>query len=67
MNHVDFAPPHLPGIIALTAAEGWLSLAGDAERTERALTAPGVYVLVALDGDCVAVYARALSDGAITT
>jgi GNAT superfamily N-acetyltransferase len=55
---------HLPAVMALFAAEGW-SYADDAERTWRALTAPGSKAIVALaDNDVVGV-AHALSDGEI--
>ena len=43
-----FARPHLDGLVALVAAEGWAEYSDDAERTHRALSAPGVTTLVAL-------------------
>ena len=48
-----FARAHLPGLIALVAAEGWAEYTADAERTYRALTAPGVTTLVAIGGERV--------------
>ena len=57
MTHVSiepFAQPHLDGLIALIAAEGWTEYTEDAERTYRALSARGVTTLVALaDGRIV--------------
>jgi len=67
MEYVTFAPEHLAGVLRLTAAEGWHSLADDADRAVRALTAPGVYVVVATDGTQVAGFAHALSDGLVVT
>jgi hypothetical protein len=43
-----FTQAHLDGLIALVAAEGWTEYTDDAERTYRALSAPGVTTLVAL-------------------
>jgi GNAT superfamily N-acetyltransferase len=60
-----FAQTHLDGLIALVDAEGWAEYADDAERTYRALTAPGVTTLVAIvDGD-VAGAIQVQSDGVI--
>ncbi len=41
---------HLSGVLCLCRAEGWSSYADHPDRTVRALTAPGVLCLVALDG-----------------
>ena len=60
-----FTPAHLDALIALVAAEGWTEYTDDAERTHRALSAPGVTTLVALaDGRVVGVI-QVQSDGAI--
>ena len=60
-----FAPAHLDGLIALVAAEGWTEYADDAQRTYRALTAPGVTTLVAImDGQVVGAI-QIQSDGLI--
>jgi len=56
---------HLEPVVALCLAQGWLSW-GDRERTRRALVAPGVTTLVALDDDSVLGVAQVISDGAIT-
>lgn len=45
-----YAPGHLDGVLALFAAERWLTLIEDPARTGRALVAPGCTTLVALDG-----------------
>jgi predicted N-acetyltransferase YhbS len=66
-HEISLAPfdrTHLVAVLALFAAEDW-SYADDAERTWRALTAPGSTAIVALaDGSVVGV-AHALSDGEI--
>ena len=59
-----FDRAHFPGVLALFAAEGW-SYADDAERTWRALTAPGSKAVVALADENVVGVAHALSDGEI--
>lgn len=55
---------HTTGVCALAAAQGWPSWTP--ERAERALTAPGVVAVVAVDeaGEVVGV-AEMLSDGAV--
>jgi ribosomal protein S18 acetylase RimI-like enzyme len=60
-----FARAHLDGLIALVAAEGWTEYTDDAERTYRALTAPGVTTLVAIVGGKVAGAIQVQSDGVI--
>ncbi|UUY02964.1 GNAT family N-acetyltransferase [Svornostia abyssi] len=45
-----YAPEHLDGVLALFAAERWLTLIEDPARTGRALVAPGCTTLVAVDG-----------------
>lgn len=61
-----YDPSHLSGVLRLAAAEGWPSLNEDPERAERALSAPGVTTVVALDErDAVIGFAQLLSDGAI--
>ena len=55
----------LDGLIALVAAEGWVEYADDAERTYRALTAPGVTTLVAVVREQVAGAIQVQSDGLI--
>jgi ribosomal protein S18 acetylase RimI-like enzyme len=60
-----FAQAHLDGLIELVAAEGWTEYSDDAERTYRALTAPGVTTLVAIDGKHVVGAIQVQSDGLI--
>jgi ribosomal protein S18 acetylase RimI-like enzyme len=60
-----FARAHLDGLIALVAAEGWDEYTEDVERTRRALIAPGVTTLVAIDGGRVVGAIQLQSDGLI--
>src|SRR3954454_15112129 len=61
----SFAQAHLEGLIALVAAEGWTEYAEDAQRTCRALTAPGVTTLVALEAGRIVGAIQVQSDGII--
>jgi ribosomal protein S18 acetylase RimI-like enzyme len=60
-----FARAHLDGLIALVTAEGWTEYTDDVERTYRALSAPGVTTLVAIDGERVVGAIQVQSDGVI--
>ena len=60
-----FARAHLDGLIALVGSEGWTEYTEEAERTFRALLAPGVTTLVALDGERVVGAIQLQSDGVI--
>ena len=60
-----FAHAHLDGLISLVAAEGWTEYAEDAERTDRALSAPGVTTLVALADGRIVGAIQVQSDGVI--
>jgi len=60
-----FAQAHVDELIALVAAEGWTEYSDDAERTYRALTAPGVTTLVAIAGSHVVGAIQVQSDGLI--
>jgi predicted N-acetyltransferase YhbS len=62
---VPFAPEHLDAVLALCVAEGWPSMPEDPARAERALTAPGVSTVVAVDAGEVVGFATMLSDGEI--
>jgi ribosomal protein S18 acetylase RimI-like enzyme len=62
---VPFARAHLDRLIALVAAEGWTEYSEDAERTYRALTAPGATTLVAIDNEQVIGAIQVQSDGVI--
>lgn len=56
---------HLDQIQQLAEREGWGDYASDPEALHRSFTAPGVIVLVALDGDEVVGYAQVLTDGCL--
>jgi ribosomal protein S18 acetylase RimI-like enzyme len=62
---VRFAPEHLAGVLRLCVAEGWPSLPGNPERALRALTAPGVITVVAVEEHDVVGFAQMFSDGEI--
>lgn len=62
----SFTRAHLDGLVALVAAEGWAEYTDDVERTYRALTAPGVTTVVAIDASGRVVGAiQVQSDGVI--
>lgn len=65
MNIRPYAPEDLPVILQLCAKEGWPTLAEDPARANRALTAPGVTTLVAVDEEEVIGFAQLQSDGEI--
>lgn len=65
VEYVHFAEAHLPGILRLCELEGWPSFPGDPERAVRALTAPGVVCVVAVQDGEVAGFAQLLTDGEI--
>jgi len=60
-----FANAHLDGLVALVLAEGWSVYAVDVERTSRALSAPGVTTLVAIEDGRVVGAIQVQSDGVI--
>jgi ribosomal protein S18 acetylase RimI-like enzyme len=55
----------LPGVLDLCGAEGWPSFADDPDRAHRALTAPGVVTVVAVEGETLLGFAQLQSDGEI--
>jgi ribosomal protein S18 acetylase RimI-like enzyme len=55
----------LDGIMSLCEAEGWPSYTADREHTWGALTAPGVYTVVAIEAGTVVGFAQMQSDGLI--
>ncbi len=68
MKVVTYEPRHLDAVLALCKAEGWVSFAGNPERAGRAMAAPGVTALVAVDdagsGEArVLGFAQAVGDG----
>jgi len=65
MNYVGFSEEHLPGVLRLCEAEGWPSFPADPARAVRALTAPGVITVVAVEDGQVLGFAQMLTDGEI--
>ena len=68
MPHVAYLPiarEHLAGVISLCQVEQYPSYIQDAERTWRALAAPGVCTVVAVQDDRVVGFAQMQSDGLI--
>lgn len=55
----------LEDVLRLCAAEGWSTYCNDPEATWRALTAPGVWTVVAVTDGIVAGFAQMQSDGVI--
>jgi ribosomal protein S18 acetylase RimI-like enzyme len=63
---VPFNESHLQGVLTLCEFEGWPSFPEDRQRALRALTAPGVTTVVAVDSDGAVIgFAQLLSDGEI--
>ncbi|MFI4936560.1 MAG: GNAT family N-acetyltransferase [Caulobacterales bacterium] len=60
-----FAPGDLKSVVGLCAAEGWPSFPEDPGRALRALTAPGVTTVVAVEAGRVIGFAQLQSDGEI--
>ena len=60
-----FQAEDLEEIIDLCKPEGWDSYTADPERTFRALSAPGVITVVAVESGHVCGFAQLLTDGAI--
>jgi len=58
-----YSPDDLPGILHLCEAEHWPSFPQDPPLANRALTAPGVTTMVAIDNDRVIGFAQMQSDG----
>jgi predicted N-acetyltransferase YhbS len=65
MDYVAFTEEHLAGVLKLCEAEGWPSFPADPARAVRALTAPGVVTVVAVEGGEVVGFAQMLTDGEI--
>jgi ribosomal protein S18 acetylase RimI-like enzyme len=60
-----YAEEHLSGVIRLCEEEGWPMLPADPQRAGRALSAPGVVSVVAVEGGEVVGFAQVLTDGEI--
>lgn len=65
MEFRRFLPTDLSGVIRLCEQEKWPSFPEDPARALRALTAPGVTTVVAVEGEVLAGFAQLLSDGEI--
>jgi ribosomal protein S18 acetylase RimI-like enzyme len=64
-DYLRIAREHLNGIVRLCGIEEYPSYSQDAERTWRALTAPGVCTMVAVEDGRVVGFAQLQSDGLI--
>jgi GNAT superfamily N-acetyltransferase len=64
---VPFNRNHLEAVMHLCEVQGWPSYLEDAERTWRALTAPGVITVVAVDDDKIIGFTTMLTDGEISS
>ncbi|MEO8457653.1 MAG: GNAT family N-acetyltransferase [Chloroflexota bacterium] len=60
-----YTPADLAGVLRLDELEGWDSVPADPARANRALTAPGVTTMVAIEDGRVVGYAQLQSDGEI--
>jgi ribosomal protein S18 acetylase RimI-like enzyme len=65
MKFRRFLPSDLPGVLRLCDLENWPSFPQDPARAQRALTAPGVTTIVAVEGEGVVGFAQLQSDGEI--
>ena len=65
IDYVPIAREHLDGVIRLCEIEQYPSYIQDAKRTWRALTAPGVCTVVAVQDGRIVGFAQMLSDGLI--
>jgi ribosomal protein S18 acetylase RimI-like enzyme len=65
MEFRRFLPSDLPGVLRLCEQENWPSFPGEPGRANRALTAPGVMTIVAVECETVVGFAQLLSDGEI--
>jgi ribosomal protein S18 acetylase RimI-like enzyme len=71
MEVITYGPRHLDAVLALCKAEGWTTFAANRDRAARAMGAPGVTALVAIEGagsgeDRVLGFSQAVGDGAVT-
>jgi len=64
--YATFDAANVEAVMCLCAAEGWPSFASDAARALKALTAPGVVAVLALEANQVIGFAQALTDGVVT-
>lgn len=70
MEIVAYAPRHLEAVLTLCKVEGWTTFAANRDRAARAMGAPGVTALVAVERageeEQVLGFSQAVGDGAIT-
>jgi ribosomal protein S18 acetylase RimI-like enzyme len=57
---------HLDEVLAIARAQGWITFCGNPGRAARAMRAPGVTALVAIEDGRVRGFAQAVGDGAIS-
>lgn len=65
MEFESYDRGHLDGVLEICIEEGWKSYITDHERTHRALTAPGVTTIVAIENGEICGFAQVQSDGEI--
>ena len=65
MEFESYVRGHLDGVLQICIEEGWKSYLADHERTHRALTAPGVTTIVAIENGEICGFAQVQSDGEI--
>lgn len=65
MEFESYDRSHLDGVLDICIEEGWKSYVTDHERTHRALTAPGVTTVVAVESGEICGFAQIQSDGEI--
>jgi ribosomal protein S18 acetylase RimI-like enzyme len=65
MEYRRYQPSDLVGVLRLCEQEEWPSFPEDPARANRALTAPGVTTLVALEAEQVVGFAQIQSDGEV--
>jgi ribosomal protein S18 acetylase RimI-like enzyme len=65
MNLVVFSPEHVEGVMALCRSEGRPSLANEPDRARKALSAPGVITIVALENGSVVGFAQLQTDSTL--
>ncbi len=65
MKYELYQRDFLQGVIDICMEQGWDSYTLDLERTHRALSAPGVTMIVAVDDGTVCGFAQIQSDGEI--
>ncbi|MGH7024586.1 MAG: GNAT family N-acetyltransferase [Caulobacteraceae bacterium] len=65
MDIRPYTPADLPGVLRLCNLEGWEWLQADPARANKALTAPGVTTMVAVEGGALVGFAQLQSDGEV--